>query len=116
MRQQTVIARRKLSAATGRFSEHSPWRVPGSLRTALEFRPVTAGILEKPTLPHASPPRAAMVPSLLAPVLRVPLLMKLLGANAALFLAAFVAHEVWPDTSMAAQLWITLGTSFAVST
>ena len=77
---------------------------------------MTAGILEKPTLPQPSPPKATPVPSLLAPVLRVPLLMKLLGANAALFLAAFTAHEVWPDTSMAAQLWITLGTSFAVST
>lgn len=77
---------------------------------------MTAGILDEPTLQPQAPRTATPMPDLLAMVLRVPLLMKLLGANALLLLAAFGAHAVWPDTSMAAQLWITLGVSFAVST
>lgn len=75
---------------------------------------MTVAILDKPTLDQ-HPPRAGAVQRLLAPALRVPLLLKLLGANAVLLAAALVAHEVWPDTSMLAQLWIVMGLSFVVS-
>lgn len=79
--------------------------------------PVTAATLETPTLhqPPSRPRRAVPGPAVLAMALRIPLLMKLLGANALLVVAAIVAHGVLPAASMAAQLWITLGTSFALS-
>ena len=48
-------------------------------------------------------------------VLRVPLLGKLLGANLAFVAAAFAAHEIFPSTSVAAQLGVTLALSFVAT-
>ncbi|MEX2177488.1 MAG: ATP-binding protein [Gemmatimonadaceae bacterium] len=48
-------------------------------------------------------------------LLRVPLLGKLLGANLALVLTLVVAHAVWPDASMVAQMSVVLLLSFAVT-
>lgn len=76
---------------------------------------MTVGILdnlpiERPTkAPEGFPRRFS------ARLLQVPLLLKLLGANALLLLAALVTHLMLPDRSMVLPLWIALGLSFAVS-
>lgn len=49
-------------------------------------------------------------------LLRVPLLLKLQGANALLLVAAIVAHAVLPDSSAMIQMWVALGLSFTLST
>lgn len=75
---------------------------------------VGVAILDK-TLEQGTSVRARPLSHALAPVLRVPLLAKLLGANALLLAAALVTHELWPDAPVLAQPWIGLGLSFAVS-
>jgi signal transduction histidine kinase len=52
----------------------------------------------------------------LKPILRVPLLGKLLGANLFFVLTAFSAHAVFPSASVAAQLGVTLALSFVATT
>lgn len=78
--------------------------------------PLTVATLDKPVPEHGPPAWAGPVSQAIAPVLRVPLLTKLLGANAVLLAAALVAHELWPATSMLTPLWTVLGLSFLVST
>jgi signal transduction histidine kinase len=67
-------------------------------------------------LAPSGPDAPASAARLAAAVLRVPLLLKLLGANGVLLVAVLLAHEIWPDASMLVQLWVTLGLSFAGST
>lgn len=59
------------------------------------------------------PPRRS---SVVAAILRVPLLAKLIGANVVLFLGAFVTHELFPMASSTLQFAIPLLLSFAVTT
>jgi signal transduction histidine kinase len=54
-------------------------------------------------------------PSLVSSFLRVPLLGKLLGANAVLFVGTLALHELFPAVSMVAQLWTVLLASFVVT-
>lgn len=49
-------------------------------------------------------------------LLRVPLLLKLVGANAGVLLLALLAHWAWPDASRALEVTGTLLLSFAVTT
>jgi two-component system sensor histidine kinase UhpB len=66
---------------------------------------------------RADPPLniAGAVKAVLAAVLRVPLFGKLLGANLVLFGGAVLAHALFPDRSVAAQLSILLMLSFTAT-
>lgn len=59
--------------------------------------------------------RLQSAPSWMTAFLRVPLLGKLIGANAILFVTALVLHELLPDASLAAQVWIFLALSFSIT-
>ena len=56
-----------------------------------------------------------MTSRLFAPVLRVPLLFKLLGANALLVAGALTAHHLFPRTSTALEVTLFLIASFALT-
>ena len=56
-----------------------------------------------------------MTARVIAPVLRVPLLLKLLGANALLVLLALIAHSVFPAASTALEIALFLVLSFALT-
>jgi len=74
---------------------------------------MTVAILDNPT--EHQPSRLGAARPALAWVLQVPLLIKLLGANAVLLAAALACHALWPDASLVTQLWVTLGVSFVMS-
>lgn len=76
---------------------------------------MAVAVLDNPVSRPALKASRALGARLVVPLLRVPLLLKLLGANALLLIAALVGHAVWPATSMAIQLWIALIASFLVS-
>ena len=76
---------------------------------------MTSSVLERPSMPAPAGPPRGLVRCALAAFLRVPLLLKLLGANVLLVVAALAAHELLPRGSTTAQVWITLGLSLVVS-
>ena len=76
---------------------------------------MTAGILDNPTLERPSSATSGLPRRVATRLLRVPLLLKLLGANALLVAAALTTSALWPDRSMVLPLWIALLLSFSVS-
>jgi two-component system sensor histidine kinase UhpB len=76
---------------------------------------MTVAVFDKPALKSSPPGSGLSMHGLVLRALRVPLLLKLIGANALLLAGGLVAHALWPDASMVLQLSLTVGLSFAVS-
>jgi two-component system sensor histidine kinase UhpB len=76
---------------------------------------MTATMLDRSVLPNDGSRAAESRVGTAATLLRVPLQLKLLGANALLLASALLSHALFPGASWAIQLWIVLGLSFAVT-